>query len=143
MDGDTRLPLFVYGTLRSDCCTDASIQLSAQTRSLGTATIAGVLYSLAAYPGLVMESDGSRVRGELLVNDNIETAADTLRRLDEYEGCDDARPNRALYRRVKSSAVLDADGMTVGCWVYVYNRAVGTAQKIASGCWRTHLDEQR
>lgn len=140
-DQENGIPLFVYGTLRSDCCDDGIFPLRASMRSLGPATAPGKLFDLGSYPGLVPAGDGSVVRGELLIDDSPD-AEKTLQQLDRYEGCDTADPAAGLYRRERTIATLDHDGSAIECWVYVFNRSTTHARPIDSGCWRTHRGEE-
>jgi gamma-glutamylcyclotransferase (GGCT)/AIG2-like uncharacterized protein YtfP len=97
--------------------------------------VRGSLYDLGTYPGMVLSDDSDDcVRGEIVV---VQSSSDWLR-LDTYEGYDDARPDRSLFKRVRVTATTEA-GETVECWTYVYNRALKNASKIDSGCWRTYL----
>src|SRR5262245_42755467 len=58
--------LFVYGTLMSSASHSMGARLGRQARLIGSASIAGKLYLLGSYPGLVETDDGvSRVWGEV------------------------------------------------------------------------------
>ena len=70
--------VFVYGTLRQGEARDINRLLPAP-RLLGNARVAGTLYHLGAYPGLVLGAPG-RVRGEV-----YEISAELERLLDEIE----------------------------------------------------------
>jgi gamma-glutamylcyclotransferase (GGCT)/AIG2-like uncharacterized protein YtfP len=109
--------------------------------TLGFGTIAGRLYDLGAYPGVVLDGAGSRVRGELLIADDDQLMRDALHRLDRYEGCRSDDPPAGLYRRETTVTSLD-DGAAVECFVYVYNRDLSRADLIVSGCWLTHTLEK-
>jgi gamma-glutamylcyclotransferase (GGCT)/AIG2-like uncharacterized protein YtfP len=132
----SRQYLFVYGTLLHDTAPSSIAAVCRRLPRLARATVAGSLYDLGTYPGLVMGDGGDEnvVRGEIVA---VRSANDWLR-LDSYEGCDRANPHRSLYRRVLTTATTDA-GEKVQCWVYVYNRDLKHAARIDSGCWRTHL----
>lgn len=131
--------LFVYGTLLRDTAPPAIAGLCRRFRRVGDATVKGVLYDLGNYPALATEGAGESdyVKGEVVC---VGCAADWLR-LDTYEGCDHAHPERSLYRRVRTAAMLD-NGQTMDCWVYVYNRELKDVPRIEPGCWRTHLSEE-
>ena len=51
------LNLFVYGTLRDDPAHDMFHVLAANAELIGEATVAGRLYDLGEYPGLVLIPD--------------------------------------------------------------------------------------
>jgi len=121
--------LFVYGTLRRASGHRAHERLARAAEPVGEGTVAGRLYLVEDYPGLVAApGEPARVRGEVyrLI------AASALADLDRYEGCDPLAPARGLYRRERAEVVLD-DGRRVAAWVYVYNRPVTALRPIASG----------
>ena len=135
--------LFCYGTLLRDAAPQSVSGLCRRLPRLASASVAGCLYDLGSYPGLVLSRDcddddvdaqPAVARGEIVV---VQSSSDWLR-LDSYEGVDHAHPERSLYNRVRTTATTDA-GERVECWVYVYNRDVKQAAKIDSGCWRTYL----
>ena len=70
--------VFVYGTLRQGEARDINRLLPAPRR-LGTARVAGVLYHLGEYPGLLLGAAGS-VHGEV-----YEISGELERLLDEIE----------------------------------------------------------
>ena len=103
--------LFAYGTLR-DARQRALVLNGAPSRALGQGTVAGALYDLGSYPGLLPGAD--RVPGTV-----IQLAADdALSRLDEFEGVDSG-----LYVRRRATVHLDGGGV-VEAWIYLYNRPV-------------------
>lgn len=123
--------LFVYGTLMSHTGTPKAQQLMAEADSLGPATIAGRLYRIDWYPGLV-EGTGT-VHGEVV---RLRNSAASLVWLDAYEGIvpGDDRENRNEYARVRRPVTL-ADGRTLEAWVYLYIRDVGASTPVADGRW--------
>ena len=132
--------LFCYGTLLRDTAPQSMSALCRRLPRVAAASVAGCLYDLGSYPGLVLsdcdDGEASTVRGEIVA---VQCASDWLR-LDSYEGVDHAHPQRSLYNRVRTTATTDA-GKRVECWVYVYNRGLRQAAKIDSGCWRTYLSD--
>lgn len=132
--------LFCYGTLLRDTAPQSVAALCRRLPRLAAASVAGALYDLGSYPGLVLagagDDDQATVRGEIVV---VQCASDWLR-LDAYEGVDRGQPGRSLYNRLRTTATTDA-GEKVQCWVYVFNRDVTHAAKIDSGCWRTYLSD--
>lgn len=100
--------LFAYGTLR-DARQRALVLNGTPSRALGTGTVAGALYDLGGYPGLLPGSDP--VPGTI-----IELGDPTaLARLDAYEGV-----AQGLYVRERAAARRDGGGV-VETWVYRYN----------------------
>jgi gamma-glutamylcyclotransferase (GGCT)/AIG2-like uncharacterized protein YtfP len=103
--------LFAYGTLR-DARQRARVLNGIASRALGNGTVAGALYDLGSYPGLL--SGGDRVPGTV-----IELGDETaLARLDEFEGV-----HSGLYVRQRTTVHLDGGG-AVETWIYRYNRPV-------------------
>ncbi len=115
------LPLFVYGTLRSDG-PQAGL-LGARRRE--RAVVRGTLYRLpAGYPALDLAGD-TEVRGELVhdVDDRL------LRVLDRYEDVEGG-----LYRRAETDARVGLD--RVRCVVYVMDRPWERGgREVPSGWW--------
>jgi gamma-glutamylcyclotransferase (GGCT)/AIG2-like uncharacterized protein YtfP len=109
--------LFVYGTLRAGGGQEWRLRGAA---SMGKSRMAGRLYRLGNYPGMVRDG-ADFVIGEVY---RLVHAERLLAELDLYEG--------DRYTRVSEIAVL-ADGTEVECWVYVYRGAVEESQRIASG----------
>jgi gamma-glutamylcyclotransferase (GGCT)/AIG2-like uncharacterized protein YtfP len=124
--------LFIYGTLLRDAAPPSVAGLLRRLRRIGAATVPGTLYDFERYPGIVLSGDGV-VRGEIVA---VPCAA-TWMRLDAYEGFDNARPQRSLFRRELCMATGES-GQLLPCWTYVYNRDVRDAARIDGGCWRTH-----
>lgn len=123
--------LFVYGTLMSHTGTPKARQLMAEADSLGPATIAGTLYRIDWYPGLV-PGDGA-VHGEVF---RLRTPASSLVWLDAYEGIvpGDTPENRNEYERVRRPVTLAA-GRSLQAWVYLYLRDTGACTPVADGRW--------
>jgi len=112
--------LFAYGTLQEARQRDTVLR-GASTREIGRGSVAGTLYDLGEYPGLVAEG-AARVPG-LLIELADEAA---LALLDAYEGVDEG-----LYARIRTPVRLDT-GDEVEAWVYVYLRPVDGRPRIAS-----------
>lgn len=98
--------------------------------SLGPARIAGRLFDLGAYPGVVAGGAGE-VLGELLQLPDAEALAG----LDRYEGVDPVEPGRGLYRRVRTQALAE-DGRAHACFAYVLTSVPAEAREIPGGAWR-------
>lgn len=125
--------LFVYGTLRRDVWNSRVDLLGSAARFVGRARMQGRLYHLGRYPGLVPSRDpGSWVYGEVYA---LEHLADTLARLDRYEGCGLRDPAPWEFERVEADVVLAWAARDRG-WVYVYAGPVDEARRIRSGDYR-------
>jgi gamma-glutamylcyclotransferase (GGCT)/AIG2-like uncharacterized protein YtfP len=120
--------LFVYGLLRPGQSGFLELGLGSQTQVLGSAAIAGTLYDLGAYPGLILGGDRI-VHGEILrLHD-----PDLLAMIDLYEGFDPYAPVTSEYRRVIWSLRLSTGA--IACHVYEFARSPGSAPIIPSGDW--------
>lgn len=118
--------LFVYGTLRPAFDGDMARWLAGAARWMGPASIGGMLYRVADYPGFVPGAAG-RVAGDLFA---LADAAAVLARLDAYEACAPDSPEPHEYRRT----LLPVDTPTglVDAWVYVYALSV-TGHEVIDG----------
>lgn len=121
--------VFVYGTLRRGGSNDIT-RLAPAPRWVGTAQVAGQMYNLGAYPGMVLhasQGQGARVQGEVYA---IEPALEAV--LDEIE---EVFP-QATGEYAKREMDVLVDGATVRCIVYEINPA-RTAGKplMAGGDW--------
>jgi gamma-glutamylcyclotransferase (GGCT)/AIG2-like uncharacterized protein YtfP len=126
--------LFVYGTLRPAACHALQAVLRRHARWLGPGTVAGRLYDLGRYPGLVPDTRGAGVRGDLY---RLRHQHALLAVLDRYEGCGPRMPQPREYRR---EAVQVRFGQRrLWAWVYVYNRPVAGLRVVRGGdylAWR-------
>jgi gamma-glutamylcyclotransferase (GGCT)/AIG2-like uncharacterized protein YtfP len=126
--------VFVYGTLRRGDVRDIT-RLRPVPRFIGMASVAGVLYDLGPYPGVVLGGPG-RVRGEVYA-----ISAELERQLDAIE---EVWPQRTgEYSKQEVSVLLDespvsAEGAAaqLQCLVYEINpgRVVGK-NVIPAGDW--------
>ena len=119
----------VYGSLQSDMELEGRPELDEALRLVGSCRIAGALYDLGDYPGLVL-GDGW-VHGELyeIVDRHV------LVLLDWFEQYDERDPGGSAYHRVRTRLVEPA----VDAWVYLYNRDVRDLPLVPAGDWRTYL----
>jgi gamma-glutamylcyclotransferase (GGCT)/AIG2-like uncharacterized protein YtfP len=109
--------LFIYGTLHPDRAPREIAAAARRLISAGPATIRGHRYDLGEYPGVVLDSNGLHIQGELFaVPDTAALAA-----LDAYEDFRPDDPANSLFLRVETTATKP-DGSPLTCWVYVYNR---------------------
>lgn len=133
--------LFVYGTLmrrarRSRLGRAMRARLAREALWLGEAKMPGRLIDLGAYPGLVEDTSGASVAGEIW---RLRDADAVFRWLDPYEGI---RPGAGAagrpgeYARVAASACL-AGGRVVDAWVYVVRGSAAEARPIRSGRWES------
>lgn len=133
MPADTR-HVFVYGTLRRGDVRDIT-RLQPAPRFVGMASVAGVLYDLGPYPGVVLGGQG-RVRGEVYV-----ISAELERQLDVIE---EVWPQRTgEYSKREVSVLMDEASLPMGgaaaqlqCLVYEINpELVAGKQVIPAGDW--------
>jgi gamma-glutamylcyclotransferase (GGCT)/AIG2-like uncharacterized protein YtfP len=119
--------LFVYGTLRPGSGAPMALRLARESRLIGRATMAGMLYRVGDYPGVVPGPTGC-VAGDLLA---LATPATTLAWLDAYEECALPFPQPWEYRRERLT-VAGPDGPACA-WVYVYARPTARLRVIPGG----------
>jgi gamma-glutamylcyclotransferase (GGCT)/AIG2-like uncharacterized protein YtfP len=121
--------VFVYGTLRRHGRNDIARFRPAPV-FVGEASIAGTLYDLGAYPGVVLGGAG-RVKGEIYrIEPEVEAALD---RLEEVADDDSGEYVRRQVRVAFGARRLD-------CLVYEIHptRIVG-CRVIESGDWIAHM----
>jgi pyruvate carboxylase len=139
------LNLFVYGTLRDDPGHEMFHVLARNAKFVGEATVAGRLYDLGEYPGLVLSSERTdRVKGELYRLSEA-TAGNTLSVLDDYEGMGPSEPTPHEYRRALVTAYL-TDGKSSTAWAYILDRPSTSLPRIMSGDfseWRSSRRQER
>lgn len=117
--------VFVYGTLRRGGSNDIT-RLEPAPRFVGPAQVAGVLYHLGAYPGMLL-GDDQWVVGEVYA---IEPALEAI--LDAIEGVA-GQPGDEYIRR---EVVVLVEGQSLVCLVYEINpQYLRAAPVIASGDW--------
>ena len=130
--------VFVYGTLRQGEARDINRLLPAPRR-LGTARVAGVLYHLGEYPGLLLGAAGSTgsVQGEV-----YEISAELERLLDEIE---EVLPLQSgEYCKREQLVRVDETGDDVLCIVYeIAADRLSGMRIMADGDWVLHrLDRE-
>lgn len=123
--------LMLYGTVMAGYPDHEALDLPEHLEYVGECSIAGDLYDLGDYPGLIVgERRPGTVHGELYrVTDELVFEA-----LDDHEGYDPRDRSGSLYRRTYRRLEEPAED----AWVYVYNRDVESAPRIDSGSWRRH-----
>jgi len=125
--------LFVYGTLRAFVATAAGERLRRHSCLVGAARVAGRLYDLGRYPGLVQRRRaGEWVTGELY---RLKSPHLTLRALDRYES--GAWPVPARFMRERATAYV-GHGARRGVWVYRFLGPVQDRRRIVGGDYERH-----
>ncbi|MGJ7535631.1 MULTISPECIES: gamma-glutamylcyclotransferase family protein [unclassified Variovorax] len=120
--------VFVYGTLRRGGRNDIA-RYRPTPVLVGEASIAGTLYDLGAYPGVVLGGVG-RVRGEVYV---VEPAVETA--LDVLEEVADDDSGEYIKRQVR----VEVGGQWFDCLVYeIHPMRIAGRRVIESGDWIAH-----
>lgn len=138
--------LFVYGTLMSTARGDMGhaqrARLDTASRVVGPATIAGYLFDLGDYPGLVLQlplgaaASIGRVSGEVRALDNPD---EMLAWLDRYEGIRTDDPTGSEYRREAITVRLEKpadEARELQAWVYIYQGPLMHGRLVVDGRWR-------
>lgn len=123
-DGSGEL-VFVYGTLRRGGSNSFRMD-GAEFVSAGK--VAGRLYSISWYPGLVLDGGPESVEGDV-----YRVGASQLAALDEFEGISANEIEGAEYRRVQTE-VTTANEVIVA-WSYEWKGPVEEGKRIQSGDW--------
>ncbi len=136
--------LFVYGTLLDQVDHPMGKFLKQHARNLGPASIAGRLFYIDRYPGLLVHKEKSRAstRGQLY---RLDHPGQVLKVLDDYEECGEHIQRIAEYRRERHRVDLLRGG-SVHAWVYVYRHSLRRRPPIIHGDYlrykgRTPLDK--
>jgi len=127
--------LFVYGTLRAFVATAPGERLRRRSCLVGDARVAGRLYDLGRYPGLVLpRRAGEWVTGELyrLANPRL-----TLRALDRYESGGGPLPARFMRERAIAHV---GQGARRRVWVYRFLGPVRAQRRIGGGDYERHRE---
>ncbi len=124
--------VFVYGTLRREASNAFRME---GAEFVGRGRVAGRLYRVDWYPGMVAGGDG------WVVGEAFRVGVEQMRALDEFEGIPEGEMEGNEYRKVE--AVMALEGMP---WeetpvrVYEWKGEVDEANRISSGDW---LDFER
>jgi gamma-glutamylcyclotransferase (GGCT)/AIG2-like uncharacterized protein YtfP len=131
--------LFTYGTLQPGHAPAAIASAAERLRPIGEGHVRGTLYDFGRYPGAILGSDsGRKIFGTVY---ELPDDPAVLQRLDDYEECIPDAPALSEYLRIPHPVEL-ANGETLTCWVYIYNRDVSSARIVESGRWlRRHGKE--
>ena len=120
--------VFVYGTLRCGGRNDIA-RYRPEPRFIGEASIAGTLFDLGAYPGVVL-GGAQRVKGEVYA---IEPAVETA--LDVLEEVADDDSGEYIKRQVR----VEVNGQWFECLVYeIHPTRIAGLEVIESGDWIGH-----
>jgi gamma-glutamylcyclotransferase (GGCT)/AIG2-like uncharacterized protein YtfP len=106
-----------------------------QLRSVGPASVPGLLYDLGEYPGAIVDPQSdSRIIGHAF---ELPASESLIAALDRYEGFDPANRSGSLFIREKREALM-SDGQLLSCWIYVYQRNISAALLIPDGDYSRH-----
>ena len=120
--------LFVYGTLRRACGSDAHHRYLAGAIFVANAKLQGKLFRVSYYPAVTLTTEDCWVQGEIYqLRDAAQLAA-----LDEYEECQIPADANQEYIRTCVNVVM-ASGEQQQAWVYLYNRPTDSLALIDSG----------
>lgn len=130
---NTRLTvLFVYGTLRRGLRLHHHLQGAVY---LGEARIAGSLYDIGTYPGLLVNPSPGWVSGELFKVDE-----EMIQSLDAVEEYNPEEPERSEYLR-RVVTVWAPTGVPMKAVTYIFNRDVQGFVFIDSGDYKLYLEK--
>ena len=132
--GPSTTSLFVYGTLRRGSSVAMAERLRRESIFVGEAEVAGRLFDIGSYPGMVVTANGSRVRGEIY-RVEADRWPEFVKVLDDYENCGEDDPQPAEYHRQVVEAQLDG-GEQMLVWAYLFNRPTAGFREISSGEWQ-------
>jgi len=126
MSDDAGELVFVYGTLRRGGSNAFRMD---GAEFVATGKVAGKLFSISWYPGLVLDEGRETVEGDV-----FRVGADQLVALDEFEGISANEIEGAEYRRVKTP-VMTAGQQVIAAWTYEWKGPVDASKRIQSGNW--------
>lgn len=133
--------LFLYGSLLTATPNRGlNKRVRRQLRCARPATIQARLYNLGRYPGVVTSALATdQVHGKvIMLND-----PGLLRQLDRYEDYFSDNPKASEFVRILVQARLMPSRKYIDCWVYIYNKDIGGAQRIFSGDYLQHKRSQQ
>jgi gamma-glutamylcyclotransferase (GGCT)/AIG2-like uncharacterized protein YtfP len=130
--------LFVYGTLRRGGRHPMARLLAQRAHYRGPAQVAGRLYHLGRYPGVVQSPRPNEwVCGDLF---DLGDAPGLLRRLDRYEGVVPGRKGKGEYRRQSVNVFTLTDDTPIVASIYLYVLPVNRLRRLTTG---DYLRERR
>ncbi len=126
--------IFFYGTLMRTFPLRARAGIDDWLEYVGSGRVAGVLFDLGSYPGLVVDS-GNEVCGEIY---RILDPFKLFDRVDTIEDYCATAPSEGEYVRQRMSAILD-DGRATIVWGYVYNQRLPSFGRIECSDYRHYV----
>ena len=118
--------VFVYGTLRRGGSNHFRL-VGAEFVTAGT--IAGRMYRIDWYPGIVLDAAGDEIQGEVYAVD-----PELLAALDVFEGLSAGEIEGSEYRRVRTT-VMRQDSQTLSAWVWEWLGITDETQRLTDGDW--------
>jgi gamma-glutamylcyclotransferase (GGCT)/AIG2-like uncharacterized protein YtfP len=118
--------VFVYGTLRRGGSNHFRM---AGAGFVSAGTVAGRLYRIDWYPGLVLDDAGDEIHGEVYTVD-----AEQLAALDIFEGLSAGEIQGSEYRRV-CATVMQRDSQPVTAWGWEWIGMAGESRRLTDGDW--------
>ena len=118
--------VFVYGTLRRGGSNHFRME---GAEFVSEATVAGRMYRIDWYPGLVLDDAGDEIHGEIFAVD-----AEQLAALDIFEGLAAGETEGSQYRRLPAT-VMRQDSRTETAWVWDWIGPTDESQRLADGDW--------
>ena len=122
----TAQTVFVYGTLRRGGSNHFRL---AGADFIASATVAGRLYHIDWYPGLVLDDAGDEIHGEV-----YSVGPELLADLDVFEGLAAGELKGSEYRRVETQAV-GQDSRILNAWVWEWIGLTDESQRLTDGDW--------
>ena len=120
--------LFVYGTLRRACRSNAHNRYLAGATFVADAKLQAKLFRVSYYPAVTLTTEDYWVQGEIYqLRDAAQLAA-----LVDYEVCQTPADNNQEYLRACVNVGM-ASGEQQRAWVYLYNRPTDSLALIGSG----------
>jgi gamma-glutamylcyclotransferase (GGCT)/AIG2-like uncharacterized protein YtfP len=121
--------VFVYGTLRRGGSNHFRM---AGAEFIAPGTVAGRMYRIDWYPGLVLDDAGDEIHGEV-----YSVGPELLASLDVFEGLSAGEIKGSEYRRVHAT-VMRRDSQPVTAWVWEWIGVTEEISRISDGDWLRH-----
>lgn len=118
--------VFVYGTLRRGGSNHFRM---AGAEFISPGTVAGRMYRIDWYPGLVLDDAGDEIHGEV-----YSVGPELLGELDVFEGLSAGEVEGSEYRRVHAT-VVQRDSRTINAWVWEWLGETEEARRVQDGDW--------
>lgn len=118
--------VFVYGTLRRGGSNHFRL---AGAEFISPGTVAGRMYRIDWYPGLVLDDAGDEIHGEV-----YSVGPELLGDLDVFEGLSAGEVEGSEYRRVHAT-VVQCDSRTISAWVWEWLGETEEGRRVHDGDW--------